>query len=438
MIYTYIMGSNLILTEYLKKKETTTSHQTHVSFNSKKYFIDTKELDVFFKLYSNYIKDDNPPLSIVERPLKLSGFVIDLDFRFDRNYEVHMYSQNEIKDFITACLCEIEEYFDIDDKDKIAFVYEIPKPVIEVNKTGTTYKDGIHIIFPYVVSLVNIQHIIRNNLLENFHDIFEKDKIMYTNIPDKIYDKNILSPSGSGLVMYGSAKLNRIPYKLTKIYKKMTNDYVIVGKDKDITLEEIDVDNYSLLDIISLSSIRNKDKESKININKNDEIEKYNINNDKKKSTNNKKSVTHDKKKFSEPTQLRKLLEILSPTRFDDYSSWVEIGFALFNIGSGDETYLELWDEFSKQSNSWDNCACKKKWNSFNNRNDKDILGIGSIFYWARLDDPIEYIKIISREKTMQAKIRKCLEEAYDYDISCVVNSIYENEFCYENLNQEW
>ena len=53
MIYKYIMGSNLILNEYLESKVITKKNNiiSHVSLNKGKYFIDGKELDIFLKLY---------------------------------------------------------------------------------------------------------------------------------------------------------------------------------------------------------------------------------------------------------------------------------------------------------------------------------------------------------------------------------------------------
>ena len=97
------------------------------------------------------------------------------------------------------------------------------------------------------------------------------------------------------------------------------------------------------------------------------------------------------------PNTLKILLELLSPNRFDNYNSWLEIGITLSNIGKGDESYLELWEEFSKKSKSWEEGICRKKWNIFNNRNDKNGLGLGSMFYWARLDNPIRYMRLRCR-----------------------------------------
>ena len=238
--------------------------------------------------------------------------------------------------------------------------------------------------------------------------------------------------------MYGSCKLNREPYTLTQVYKKKTNEFVIVGEDSEIQIEDIDPENYSLFDIISLSSIRNKNKESNIDINKLDEIEEYNFNKNKKNVSITKAAKTNYKKTCVKLGEVSEIINMLSSSRANDYSQWLEVGLALFNIGEGDDVYLEIWDNFSKKSDKWSDGGCSKKWNSFRYRDDNNVLGIGSLHQWAKSDNRLEYINYSYKVMKIEKKIKKCLDEAYDYDISCVVNMLFDNEFCYENKNQEW
>ena len=88
------------------------------------------------KLYHNYIKDDNPRLRIVERPKALSCIKIDLDFRFSRESKSHLYTMDHVKDFIISYIHEIDNYLDIEDDKKKAFLYEINEPVSEKKKNG--------------------------------------------------------------------------------------------------------------------------------------------------------------------------------------------------------------------------------------------------------------------------------------------------------------
>jgi len=435
------MGSNFnIFNDFLESKSIKKHEDcliTHTSLSKGKYFIDDNELDNFFKLYHNYIKDNNPPLRIVERPKALSCIKIDLDFRFSREIKNHLYTSKHIHDFIISCICEIDNYFNIDNDKKKVFVYEIEKPVTEVKKNGEVYKDGIHIMFPYIISKPNIQHIIRSNILKNFHDIFPIDEIGYTNSSDNIYDKSIID--STGWLMYGSCKPNRVPYTLTHVYhKKKSEELVIIDDDMEIELEEEDISNYDLNEIISLSSIRNKTEVSEIDKNRLDEIEEFDYNKNKKSISSNKAIGTNYKKKCNEPISVKKFVEMLSDERADDYNQWLEIGLALYAIGEGDDVYYDIWDDFSKKSSKWEEGCCFKKWNSFNLRSDTNILDIGSLRYWAQLDNPIDYINYTYKTANIKEKIKKCLEEAHDYDISNVVNLLFQNEFCYEAVNQDW
>ena len=221
-----------------------------------------------------------------------------------------------------------------------------------------TYKDGIHIMFPDIVTKPNVQYIIRDKIVSNFDKILDRDKINYINAASDIVDKAIIK--SAGWVMYGSSKPGRDPYSLTKIYKPSVDYENIV--DEDICLEEEDISQYSLEQIINLSSIHNKDIETSIKEEKMNEINDYGG----KKSI---KELNRDKKiydkKTEDPKVITRYLEMLLPFRYDDYNSWLEIGLALYNIGNGSDEYLEIWDNFSQKSDKYQIGFCSRKWKSF-------------------------------------------------------------------------
>ena len=331
---------------------------THVEFcpgmGRGRYYISDGEYSIFFELYQKALEDDNN-LKIVESPKTLSPLKIDLDFRFGKHCDNHQYTQDDIKNIIKAYLIEIDKYLEIDDSLKKAFVYEIPEPVIDTNGKTDTYKDGIHIMFPDIVTKPNVQYIIRDKIVSNFDKILDRDKINYINAASDIVDKAIIK--SAGWVMYGSSKPGRDPYSLTKIYKPSVDYENIV--DEDICLEEEDISQYSLEQIINLSSIHNKDIETSIKEEKMNEINDYGG----KKSI---KELNRDKKiydkKTEDPKVITRYLEMLLPFRYDDYNSWLEIGLALYNIGNGSDEYLEIWDNFSQKSDKYQIGFCSRKW----------------------------------------------------------------------------
>lgn len=402
---------------------------THTEFNCGRYYISDTEHSIFFELYHNALQDNNN-LRMIERPKKLSPLKIDLDFRFDSEYNTHQYSEIDIKNIVKAYVIEINKYFEIDDSLKSAFIYEIPSPVVEKKETKEKqiYKDGIHIMFPFIIATKNIQHIIRENILLKFNNILNKDKIKYINSPKDIVDKAIID--STGWLMYGSSKINREPYKLTKIYKPSDYENIV---DDDIDLIEEGIDKYDLKEIIELSSIRNKDIETKINKDKITEINEYG-------NKRNIKEINRDKKNYDKKTEdpniINRYLQMLLPFRRDNYNSWLEIGLALYNIGDGSKDYLELWDNFSKKSDKYQEGICARKWSSFTKKD--NLLNIGSIRYWAQIDNHFEYINYTYELGIFNEKIARCLDEPYDYDIAQVITNLYSGQFIYEPINSEW
>ncbi len=51
----------------------------------------------------------------------------------------------------------------------------------------------------------------------------------------------------------------------------------------------------------------------------------------------------------------------------DEYSDWISVGFAMHHQGSGDDQWLNAWDEWSQSSEKYLPNECLWKWNSFNN-----------------------------------------------------------------------
>lgn len=71
----------------------------------------------------------------------------------------------------------------------------------------------------------------------------------------------------------------------------------------------------------------------------------------------------------------------LSVSRRDNYSDWLNVGMALKSLGEGG---FQLWDEWSRGSQKYNEGDCKTKWRTFT----ANGLGIGSLIKWAKTDDP--------------------------------------------------
>ena len=115
----------------------------------------------------------------------------------------------------------INTFLNICNEANIAYIMEKPNPSLFRNKI----KDGIHIIFPHIIVNNNIQHFIRNKILEKAQEIFDIPDICA--IPDDIIDKAIIN--ANCWQMYGSKKPDCETYRVSMIYKfNKSNNY----KDK--------------------------------------------------------------------------------------------------------------------------------------------------------------------------------------------------------------
>jgi hypothetical protein len=117
---------------------------------------------------------------------------------------------------------------------------------------------------------------------------------------------------------------------------------------------------------------------------------------------------------------IRALVNILSEERRDSYKPWFELGACLFNI---DSRLLPVWIDFSKTSSKYEEGGCQKFWNGFK----KDNLGIASLNYWAKLDNPQEFEKI--RRNGVRYKLEQSIRTPSHFDIALVVHDMFKHMF---------
>lgn len=91
----------------------------------------------------------------------------------------------------------------------------------------------------------------------------------------------------------------------------------------------------------------------------------------------------------------KELLEMLAPHRYENYNSWMEVGWTLFNIGDGSDEAMEQWLEFSaKDEEKFDEAHCISEWSKMVRKN----LTLGTLKYYASIDSPTEYAEFKSRQ----------------------------------------
>ena len=176
--------------------------------------IPEKDKEEFYKIYCDSVFRDGEHAFLAEKHEELSPILIDIDLRYLKSTsENRIYTQEFINDILKLYMKHINNYLTIkEDCERYAFVFEKKKPV---EYDDTTMKDGIHIMFPYLITEPSIQYIIRNNILKECEEILSKLKV--SNPADDIFDKAVIE--NNSWLLYGSCKPGKDYYKLKKIYQ---------------------------------------------------------------------------------------------------------------------------------------------------------------------------------------------------------------------------
>lgn len=389
---------------------------THTSIiPRRKFFIPDIKITTLHKLIDKYFEKEN--IFLTEAPLSDGGPIkIDIDLKVEfgkvKDESVnHLYKPVHIKLFLKQ-YCEImNQVLDLSGNKKyLAVVLEKEKKT----KYDTYYKDGFHIMFPFIVTNYEVQHHIRKLYLEKYDTTTAFPKIENMEPLNKVIDEATVQRNN--WAMYGcKTKEHSDPYLCTTIYKMNKNEKL----DKDTFIEEVYTPDELFKNklIVSILSIRNK-----------------------KLNTTNKKNVeiipAHPKPKIRMPKQeketlsvseiefIKKLCTLLSTERATYYDTWIEVCWCLKNIGPNNEFY-PLFIEFSKKCpKKFNQRDCQDYW--IKARDDGD-LGLGSLRYWAKSDAPEEYAKLM--KELVFATAEKLAKGSVD--IAEIVYKMYNDKFIY-------
>jgi hypothetical protein len=91
---------------------------------------------------------------------------------------------------------------------------------------------------------------------------------------------------------------------------------------------------------------------------------------------------------------ITELLSLLSPDRAGDYEDWIRVGWALKREGVD----INIFKDWSKQNSTTKYDKCDGLWKS----ECKDGVTLGTIHYFAKLDNPEGYKKFIEKNKTIK------------------------------------
>jgi len=122
--------------------------------------------------------------------------------------------------------------------------------------------------------------------------------------------------------------------------------------------------------------------------------------------------------------------DCLSLDRCNSYAEWLNVGFCLYNI---DDSLLELWDEFSKKGDTYKAGECEKLWCNMK----KSSIGIGSLKYWAKMDNLTAYNTIIynSNHKYVMDALGT---DGSHYDVAKVCYFYFKGKLYYDTTSKSY
>jgi len=334
---------------------------THTSLGNPQgcFYIPTDEYEEFITEYVSSIEAGSTP-SLTEKHKTISPVLIDLDFR--QETKTRLYTLENIQEFLNVLISVTQQYVD---QNYIKCVVMEKLQPRESNVAGV-YKDGVHIVLTNVITVPNIQHKIREEILDKYSESLYIEGVI--NKISDIYDKAVIDRNN--WLMYGSKKPDeQFSWEVTHIYK------FDMGTSKDVTELPIPKDiNYLV-------------KELSIRFGVTDES-KYTTKGREASKELDKRWTTVPQKNSVDEEEVRQLLSLLNNERAIYYPEWIRVGWCLHNIDKG---HLHLWEDFSKRSEKYKPGECEDLWNQMLDEG----LNKGSLHKWAKEDSPIAYAELV-------------------------------------------
>jgi P4 family phage/plasmid primase-like protien len=394
------------------------SEHTHTSIfkPSGSFYIPADELEMFYQMYQNALLGGED-LFMTEKHRDMSPFLIDLDFRFERygNELERKYTHKDVEAVIQVYLKKSMEYLQL---TQPCHVYLLEKPYPTFDKG--LVKDGIHIIIPDIVTRPSVQHLIRKDILPEVKSALET--LGCVNSIEDIVDEAVIERNN--WQMYGSKKPNCEAYAVTC-------KYIFDPSTSTLSKDALFIPDHSQL--VETLSIRNKYERTGVKIEKETHIKEFEqaaLAKKKSKMQANNMLQTSANNRRNEATNLEhigKLVDILSPERANSYNDWIRVGWCLRNI---DHRLLDKWIEFSMKSPKFqDDNECRSMWRYMRDGG----IGVGTLYMWAKQDNPEEYKNIMQHDIT--TLIYNSTNETH-FDIARVVHLMFKHEFVCASIKQ--
>jgi phage/plasmid-associated DNA primase len=421
-------------------------------YSKKCYNIPDRKISKYFK-FVEISRRKKLKMMMYEKQLEYSGIMLDFDIHLNHGGE----SPINHTHYHRLCIAVIKiiltyTHFNDDEIDikKDIHVGFIKKPKVVFDSGNDYYKDGFHMLIPGI----QIKREFKKHIIQTLIEEKTLEKIFKEITPHKSMTRSEFLDVNSahvGVFFIGSAsKINTPPYELTDIYKVQTTigelDDIIPIRDNNF-INNVDT---NVCYEFSLNWCKNLDKGGIIEKKKYDIKSEYQNLLDQYKSNSSKQDNEFDEEcddklyndlsilNLHDPEMeyIKLLLDILHLKRTEQYNLWFDVICALAHTSP---SYKSLGEYFSKK------CPEKFNINEYDTiwdsilRQKSNTLSMGSIHYWAKLDNPDRYEEVKHRsiftllyKKIYAPDVEGNLEH---YDIAEILYQVLKNKYVYDKDN---
>ncbi len=404
-----------------------------------RYYISRDVRDLFMDEYCRYIsKEEAPQVGLAEKPETYIPVLVDVDIKVketdESDLETCLYTDNHIEFIIRTYQQVLKEIVQgIDDKHLSCFLLE--KNPYRVESGSQAYiKNGFHLHFPWI-----------------FLSAVDQEIYLIPRVQKIVKDANIFSDLGiedSGALidkavvkncwlMYGSKKdPNMEAYYNSFVYnhlcEKIPMEEALKGyKIYDVKNSLISIsgnEGYYLPRILSIHISNREYYEIKSSVERPVRISK-------KPKKKNHAPIDDGLTSTERAEESKKLIDMLSANRAEDYQNWITIVWSIYNTFDGDDSGFELAKHFSQKcKDKYDEGAFIHMWENIVPR--ENGYTIKTLHHYAKIDNPEEY------KKYVHSKIKSHINESISgegthNDIAKILYRMYGSTYVCASINQD-
>ncbi len=424
------------------------THGNQMMPSTGKFLIERKNMEEFMSVWCDrlWVMKDDFLSGIGERASEYMPILVDVDIKLpydeEKTYDSHLYTRDQVETVIKIYMRVLKELVhNLPNENLNCILLEKSKPTINLEKM--TVKSGFHLHFPFLfLHHTSIELHIYPKVKKEMDELKIFENLGFSHSGETL-DKGCCKPSIHWL-MYGSRKDIKLEfykystsynYKCEQISLKdcIKDHYFYTYNDDNLTLTE--PYEYHLPRILSIQPLNRPDFRLKPNIVSPviDKMLKAKDNKEKYEGQQLSDIITH----------VKRLMEMIRPSRADNYEEWIYIGWMLYNVCEGCKEGMDLWIKFSEKTrnNNFDYNKCVWEWNYNMERRG---MTLGTLKHFAEQDNPELYKAYRAEEnqkhidaslKGGQHDIAKMLHDMFGDKYVC---ADIESGVWYEFKNHKW